>query len=244
VLDYAAARGWRTGENPARWRGHVENLLASRTKVAKVEHHPALPWKEIGAFMAALGKREAGSVAAMALRFAILTAARSGEVLGARWQEIDMEQAAWTIPGDRMKAGKLHRVPLTAAALDVLRRAADLRTTKSPTAYVFPGHRAGSSLSVTALRAVLHRMGRDDLTVHGFRSTFRDWTAESTSYPREVAEAALAHALRDKTEAAYARGDLFEKRRRVMADWAAFCARPAADVGQVVPIRAPEAATA
>jgi integrase len=238
VLDYAAARGWRSGDNPARWRGHLANLLPARGKVARVEHHAALPWREVGAFMAALVEREADSVGALALRFAILTAARSGEVMGARWAEIDLTEAVWTVSAARMKAGQEHRVPLSAAALAVLRQAEALRTSKGADAFVFPGQRPGKGLSVMALAMTLRRMGREDLTVHGFRSTFRDWCAEATNYDRDTAEAALAHTLRDKVEAAYRRGDLFDKRRRLMDDWATFCGRPVVTTGTVTPIRA------
>lgn len=242
VLDYAKALGWRTGENPARWRGHLANLLPARKKIAAVEHHAALPWQQIGAFMVELRERD-GS-AALALEFAVLTAARTGEALGARWGEIDMAEAVWTVPAERMKMKKEHRVPLSGAALDVLRQAAELRTSAAPTAPVFPGQRPGQPLSNMALMMLMRRMGRGDLTVHGFRSAFRDWAAERTSYPNEVAEAALAHVVADKVEAAYRRGDLFEKRRRLMADWAAFCARQAPEAGQVVPIRATDALSA
>ncbi len=238
VLDYATARGWRSGENPARWRGHLANLLPARGKVARVEHHAALPWREVGAFMAALREREASSVAALALRFAILTAARSGEVMGARWAEIDLAEAVWTVPGARMKAGREHRVPLAGDAVNVLQQAAALRTSNAADAFVFPGQRPGKGLSVMALAMTLRRMDREDLTVHGFRSTFRDWCAEATNYDRDTAEAALAHTLRDKVEAAYRRGDLFDKRRRLMEEWATFCGRPAATTGIVTPIRA------
>jgi integrase len=237
VLDYATARGWRTGENPARWRGHLANMLPARSKVARVAHHAALPWQQIGAFMADLGKREAGSVAALALRFAILTAARSGEVLGARWQEIDLAEAVWTVPAGRMKAGREHRVPLTDAALDVLRQAAAMRTSKAANAFVFPGMKPGKPLSVMALAMVLRRMDRHDLTVHGFRSTFRDWCSERSTFDRDTAEAALAHTVRDKVEAAYRRGDQIEKRRRLMDAWATFCAAPPAPAAEVTPIR-------
>jgi integrase len=237
VLDYATARGWRSGENPARWRGHLANLLPARGKVARVEHHAALPWREVGTFMAALGEREADSVAALALRFAILTAARSGEVMGAHWAEIDLGEAVWTVPAERMKAGREHRVPLTAAALAVLRQAAALRTSKAADAFVFPGQRPGKGLSVMALAMTLRRMDRGDLTVHGFRSTFRDWCAEATNFDRDTAEAALAHTLRNKVEAAYRRGDLFDKRRRLMDAWATFCAAPAVPAAEITPIR-------
>ncbi len=235
VLDYATARGWRTGENPARWRGHLDNLLPARSKVAKVEHHAALPWREIGTFMAKLA--DENGLSALALRFVIMTAARTGEAIGARWSEIDMASAVWTVPGARMKAGREHRVPLSEAAMGVLREAAKLATKQDLAAFVFPGAKAGKPLSSMAMLMLLRRMERGDLTAHGFRSTFRDWCAEATNYPREIAEAALAHTLRDKTEAAYQRGDLMEKRRRLMAEWAGFCARQA-PAGDVVPLRA------
>ena len=239
VLDYATARGWRTGENPARWRGHLDNLLPARGKVAPVEHHAALPWREIGAFMAALAEQE--GVAALALRFAILTAARTGEALGARWSEFDMQGAVWAVPAGRMKAGREHRVPLSDAALAALGAAAKLRTDEAPDAPVFPGRQSSAPLSNMALLMLLRRMKRGDLTAHGFRSTFRDWCAESTNYPREVAEAALAHTLRDKVEAAYQRGDMMDRRRPLMAHWAAFCGRPAT-AGAVIRIHATAAA--
>jgi integrase len=233
VLDYAQARGWRTGDNPARWRGHIENLLPKRSKVRTVEHHAALPWREIGAFMQEV-QEEAGT-AAKALRFTILTAARTTEAIEARWTEIDLEAAIWTVPPGRMKAGREHRVPL---AKDVVAMLRALKT-EAPASqiYVFPGAKKDAPLSNMAMNALLRRMKRDDLTVHGFRSTFRDWAGEATNYPRELAEASLAHTLRDKTEAAYARGDAIEKRRRLMEDWATFCARPASADTAVVPIR-------
>ena len=228
VLNYAAAQGWRTGENPARWRGHLDNLLAPPRKVARVEHHAALPWREIAAFMAKLATQE--GVAALTLRFAILTAARTGEAIGATWAEIDLsgpDSPVWTVPAERMKANRQHRSPLSSAAVGVLREAEKLRTEEAPDAPVFPGAKQGTPLSNMALLMLLRRMGHADLTAHGFRSTFRDWAAENTNHPRELAEAALAHALKDKTEAAYQRGDLLEKRRVLMADWAAFCGLPA-----------------
>jgi integrase len=237
VLAYATAREWRTGENPARWRGHIANMLPSRAKVAPEGHHAALPWREMGAFMAELGKREPDSTAALALRFTILTAARSGEVLGARWQEIDLTEAVWTVPAERMKAGREHRVPLTKAALAVLRQAKKQRTSEAADTFVFPGHKPGKPLSVMAMEMVLRRMKRSDLTVHGFRSAFRDWAAEATGFDHDTAEAALAHTLRDKTEAAYRRGDLYEKRRKLMEAWAAFCAKPLAEGGAVTLFR-------
>ena len=218
VLDFAGARGWRDGENPARWRGHLAKLLPAPGKVAKVEHHSALPWPEIGSFMAELRLQD--GAAARALEFTILTAARTGETIGAIWSEIDIAAAQWTVPAARMKAGREHRVPLSGAALAVL---ADVASPRD--AWIFPGGRPGKPLSNMSMLMLSRRMGRPKLTVHGFRSTFRDWCAESTDYPREVAEQALAHVLGDKVEAAYRRGDLLGKRRQLMEDWAAFCSR-------------------
>ena len=233
VLDFAAARGWRTGDNPARWRGHLANLLPARSKVARVEHFAALPWGEVGEFVAALRKRD--GIAARAVEFTILTAARSGETQGATWREIDLQTATWTIPRERMKAGVEHRVPLSAptqAILDDL-----IPNPPDPAALVFSTARSRKrQLSYSALSSVLLRMGQKAVTIHGFRSAFRDWAAESTGYAREVVEMALAHAVGDKVEAAYRRGDLFEKRRRLMADWAAYCGQASAPESQVLPI--------
>ena len=220
VLDYAKARGWREGENPARWRGHLSNLLPRPSRLARVVHHPALPSQRIGAFMVDL--RAEDGIAARALQFTILTAARTGEVIGARWSEIDLEGGTWTVPGERMKAGREHRVPLTEPAVAVLRAVLPLRNQKHGD-WIFPSTRLRKPLSNMAMTALLRRMKREDITVHGFRSTFRDWAAENTAHSREVAEAALAHVLADKVEAAYRRGDLFEKRRRLMEDWAKYC---------------------
>jgi len=219
VLSYATTHGWRAGENPARWRGHLENVLPKKSKVAKVEHHAALPWQEISSFMMTLDKEK--GVGALALRFAILTAARTGEVIGAKWSEIDRETKVWTVPGDRMKAGRENRVPLTAEALAVLDAAEGLRMDEVD--YVFPGGKKDAPLSNMAMLALLRRMKRDDLTAHGFRSTFRDWAAE-TGQPADIAEAALAHVIGNKTVAAYQRGDLLDRRRKLMEEWAAFCA--------------------
>jgi integrase len=230
VLDWATARRHRQGDNPARWRGHLDQLLPARAKVQKVQHHAALPYTEIAGFMAQL--RDQDGVAAAALEFLILTATRTGEVIGATWDEFDLDTATWTIPPDRMKAGKEHRVPLSKPGLALLKQ---LQKDNSG-AFVFPGGKPGKPLSNMALLALLERMDRDDLTVHGFRSTFRDWSAERTNFPREVAEHALAHSLKDKVEAAYRRGDLFEKRRRLMDEWAKFCAQPNS-AAKVVPIR-------
>jgi integrase len=223
VLDYATARDWRAGPNPAAWRGHLAKLLPAPGKVARVAHFAALAWPEIAPFMGELRAQE--GVAAAALEFTILTAARSGETRGATWAELDLASAVWTVPASRMKAGREHRVPLSDVALAVLRRMEPLRS--GPDGYVFPGARAGRPLSDMAMIALLRRMGRGDLTAHGFRSSFRDWCAEATHYPRELAEAALAHTIEAKVEAAYRRGDLFAKRRALMADWAAHCAWPA-----------------
>lgn len=216
VLDWATVRGFRQGENPARWKGHLDKLLPARSKVQKVEHHPALPYADITGFMADLAGRE--GLAARALEFAILTAARSGEVRGAAWGEIDFDARIWTIPAERMKAGKEHRVPLSSRAMALLRSLP--RVTGSPLVFTVP---RGGVLSDMTLTAVLKRMGRKDLTQHGFRSTFRDWAGETTAFPREVIEHALAHQLRDKAEAAYQRGDLLRKRADLMQAWADAC---------------------
>ena len=219
VLDYATARSWRQGDNPARWRGHIANLLPRRTKVRAVEHHPALAWSEMGAFMARIRAEE--GTAARCMELVILTATRTGEAIGATWAEVDLAAGVWTIPRKRMKAGVEHRVPLTKPVLALLRTQREAASGD----YVFPGAKAGKPLSNMAMMMVLRRMKRLDITVHGFRSTFRDWAAEATTYPREVAEAALAHTLRDKVEAAYRRGDLFEKRKALMEEWAGWCQR-------------------
>jgi integrase len=219
VLDWATARGHRRGENPARWKGHLDNLLPAKTKVRRVEHHAALPYPELGAFMAEL--RAAPGLSARALEFAILTAGRTGEVLGATWAEFDLDGATWTVPASRMKAGREHKVPLSDAAMAILRGLprTDGRVFK---------------LSNMALLMTLRRMERGDLTAHGFRSTFSDWCAERTNYPSEVREMALAHVVGDKVEAAYRRGDLFEKRRQLAEAWARYCDNPA--TGEVISI--------
>jgi integrase len=238
VLDYAAARNWRSGQNPARWRGHLSNLLPRRSKVAPVEHHAALPWQDMGAFMATL--RQQPGTAARALEFCILTATRTGETIGARWSEVDMDAAVWTVPASRMKARREHRVPLSEAALAVLRAMTPLRP-EAGDSFVFPGGKADRPLSSMAMLMLLRRMKRGDLTVHGFRSAFRDWCEEATSTPHAVSEAALAHTIGDKVEAAYRRGDLFAKRARLMADWADYCAKAPAEV-VALPAARPEAA--
>lgn len=227
VLAWATVRGYRSGDNPARWKGHLDQLLPPRSKVRKVEHHSALPYVELPAFMAALRARD--SVSARALEVTILTAARTSETVKAVWAEIDLQVRVWTIPGDRMKAGREHRVPLSDRAIEILKalpREGD---------FVFIGARKGSSLSNMAMLELMRGM-RTGFVPHGFRSTFRDWAAERTNFPREVAEAALAHVVGDKVEAAYRRGDLFDKRRQLMTVWAEYCSAPPVD-GEVVPIR-------
>ncbi len=229
ILDWAKARGYREGENPARWRGHLNHLLPARSKVRKVLHHAALPYTEISAFIAELHKRE--GMAARALEFAILTAARSGEVLGARWEEFDLDAAVWTVPAGRMKAGKEHRVPLALRALEIVKDMAGMSDE-----FVFPGDKSSRPLSEKALWKALHRMKVENATVHGFRSAFRDWAAERTNYANHVVEMALAHTIGDKVEAAYRRGDLLDKRRSLMDGWANFCSSSATS-GAVLPLR-------
>lgn len=220
VIDYATAHGWRSGDNPARWRGHLAKLLPAPDKIARAVHHPALRWQEIGAFMAALRGQE--GITARALEFTILTAARTGEAIGAKWSEIDTNAAVWTVPPGRMKGGAEHRVPLSEAAQQVL-TCLVLQRNDSAGGWVFPGGRSELPLSNMSMIMLLRRIGRDDLTVHGFRSTFRDWCAEATNYSREIAEKALAHTVGDETERSYQRADLLEKRRLLMEDWAKFC---------------------
>ena len=235
ILDFAKLRKWRDGENPARWKGSLKGLFPARAKVAAVEHFAALPYKDIGGFMVELAG--VSGVAAMALRFTILTAARTGEVIGATWSEIDEPAGVWIVPAARMKAGKEHRVPLSAPALAILAEVRKLRTIDGPAAPVFPGVNGARGLSKNALLVTLHRLGHGTITAHGFRSTFRDWASETTTYPSEAGEAALAHVIADKTEAAYRRGDLFEKRRRLMEDWATYCGRLAPTTGEVLSMR-------
>jgi len=247
VLDWAAVRGYRGRDNPARWRGHLDKLLPAPGKVTRAGNHPALDWREVDDFWTALAKVE--GMGAAALRFAILCASRSGEVRSATWSEIDLEAGVWTVPGARMKAGKEHRVPLSPAAVDLLRSVPRLDNSE----LVFPGAKLGPLSDVTLL-AVIRRLHANSVaaggagwidrrqgkvaTPHGIaRSTFRDWAAEATAYPGEMAELALAHAVGNKVEAAYRRGDMFEKRRRMMVDWAAFLTKPKAKRGTVHPIR-------
>lgn len=232
VLDWAKVQGYRSGENPAAWRGHLDKLLPPPKKVADVEHHAALPWKEIGAFMVQL--RQAPGLAALLVELIILTATRTSEALLARWSEFDEKERVWTIPAERMKAKKEHTVPLSDAVLSLLKRI-QAETVDAESEYLFPGRKEGAMSNMAGL-ALLRRMGRGDLTVHGFRSTFRDWCAEATDYPNHVAEKALAHVIDDKTEAAYRRGELLAKRRALMHDWSVYC-NTAPSSGTVVPIR-------
>lgn len=246
VLAWATVSGFRKGDNPARWRGNLDAVLAKPGKVAKAKHHPSLPFDEAPAFMVDLRSREA--MAARAVEFAILTTTRSGEVRGARWAEIDLDAAVWTVPAERMKSGKEHRVPLSTRAVHILKALPRMAGSE----FVFPAAR-GAQLSDMALTQLIRRMHEASIgkggkgyldpkqgkvaTVHGFRSTFRDWASERTAYAREVAEMALAHTIGDKVEAAYRRGDLFDKRTKMMADWAKFLATPAATGSKVVAIK-------
>jgi len=223
ILDWAAARKYREGENPARWKGSLDKLLPSRSKVRKVKHHAALPYDDIAEFIAALRKQS--SISAMGLELLILTACRTGEIIKARWDEFDFDKQLWTIPEERMKSGREHRVPLSLDTLEVLKKLNEVSTE----GFILPGQRPNSSLSNMAFLQLLKRMKRPDLTGHGFRSSFKDWSAECTQYPNEVSEMALAHTVGSKVEAAYRRGDLFEKRRRLMDDWASFCNQPSSE---------------
>jgi integrase len=215
VLNAAKTKGYRTGENPAQWRGHLENLLPKRQQLSR-GHHRALPYQAVPALIQRL--RSSGSVSALCLEFAILTAARSGEAMGARWSEVNFDAAIWTVPPERMKAQKEHRVPLSPRALEIVRQLAEVQVSE----FVFPGQRKGRPLSTMALMMVLRRMAID-ATPHGFRSAFRDWAAEQTHVPREVAEAVLAHTLENKVEAAYRRTDFLEKRRELLNSWGVYC---------------------
>lgn len=217
ILDWATAHGYRQGKNPARWRGHLDKLLPARSKVRKVEHHPALPYLEIPKFMPLL--RALDGTSARALEFTILTGCRTSEVLNARWDEIDTRRRLWIVPAERMKSGKEHPVPLSIRAMEIVKQ-----MHKRGSLWVFEG-RKDKPLSSMALLMTLRRLNRSDLTVHGFRSTLRDWAAEKTEYPQEVAEMALAHTVGDKVEAAYRRGDLLEKRYQFMQDWASYCSQ-------------------
>jgi integrase len=231
VLDFAKVRGLRSGENPALWKGHLDHALGGRSRAARIKHHQAISYRDVGPFMAELRKRD--GISARTLEFTILTAARTGEAIAAQWSEIDLSERLWTVPSERMKAGRVHRVPLSArviTSLEVLPQEGN---------FVFPDARENKPLSNMAMLELMREMRGMGSTVHGFRSTFRDWAAEQTSYPNEMCEIALAHTLGDKTEAAYRRGDMMEKRRRLMQDWADFCETLATptDTSNVVAIR-------
>jgi integrase len=217
ILDWATAGGLRRGENPARWRGLLEHRLSKQPRSARVKHHPALDYRRMPAFMAKLRRQQ--GIAARCLEFTILTGARTSESTGARRNELNLDEALWTVPGERIKAGRTHRVPLAPRALAIIREQLKFRAGD----YVFAGRKPTAPLSNMAMATVLRRMGMNNITVHGFRSSLRDWAAEQTNYPREVAEMALAHVVGDKVEAAYRRGDLLEKRKQIMADWANYC---------------------
>jgi integrase len=228
VLDFAKARGWRRGENPALWRGHLKNVLPARQKLTR-GHHAAMPYKDVPAFSKALQRAEA--MAARALEFLILTASRSSEVTGARWPEFDFKTEVWVVPPERMKAGKEHRVPLSKRAMQIVSELHEAGVSD----FVFPGQKPKRPLSSSAMEMLMRRLKSDQYTVHGFRSGFRDWAGDETSFPREVAEAALAHRVGDETERAYRRADALEKRRKLMQAWADYLDRTV--VANVVPIR-------
>lgn len=229
VLNFAKVKGWRTGENPAIWRGNLENVLPRRQKLAR-GHHRAMPYQEVPKLMEQLNTRDA--IAARTLEFLILTTTRSGETLNATWQEIDFEACVWTIPAIRMKAGKAHRVPLTEPTLDILKPLSEIRVSD----YVFPGQKPYRPMSNMALHMLLRRMNVERATIHGFRSSFRDWAGDETVFARETAEECLAHVVGNAVERAYRRGDALEKRRRLMEAWAAYCL--SVPSSKVVPIRA------
>ncbi len=230
VLDWAKVQGYRSGDNPAAWKGNLAEALPKPSKVADAGHHAALPWAEMGQFMVTL--RAMPGAGSMAMQLIILTATRTSEVIEAKWSEFDLDAGLWVIPKERMKGFREHRVPLSKQALAVLEQ---VNWDNKMSEFVFPSAKPDRAISNMTCLAVLKRMGRSDLTVHGFRSTFRDWAAESTAYPRDVCEMALAHAIEDKSEAAYRRGDLLEKRTRLMIEWATFCDTNLGDA-DVIPI--------
>lgn len=227
VLDWAAVRGYRTGENPARWRGHLDKLLPKRSSFQKVQHFKALPVDQVGEFMAKL-RMERG-ISHRALEFLILTASRTEQVIGAKWDEFDFETAMWVVPADRMKVKKEHRVPLSGRAIEILQEMKEVSTGT----FVFESPQGGRPLSNNAMLSALEHLGYE-ITVHGFRSTFKDWATEHTNFAGEVSEAALAHSIKNKVEAAYRRGDLLEKRRKLMKEWEKFCITRKTDEGRVI----------
>lgn len=231
ILDWAAVSGFRQGENPARWRGHLDKMFPKRSRVKPVKHYPSLPYPEMPKFMEALTTEEGHTITAFT--FAVLTASRTGEVIGARWDEFDLQRKIWTIPAERMKAKKEHRVALSDKALELIQSL----PVHGDSPYVFPGRRVKKPMSNMAFIQILKRLGYSHVTPHGFRSTFRDWVSEATGYPSEVAEMALAHSVSDKVEAAYRRGDLLQKRFNLMDDWAGYChSPPLEDEENVVPL--------
>lgn len=231
VLDYAAARGWRSDSNPARWRGHLKSVLPARQVLSR-GHHAAMPYADVPAFVARL--QNSAAMAARALELLILTASRSGEVLNATWSEIDLDDRTWTIPAVRMKATREHRIPLTVRAVEVLKPLSEARVSE----YVFFGQKPKRPLSASAMEMLLRRLKADKYTPHGFRSSFRDWVGDKTTFAREVAEAALAHRVGDATERAYRRADAFDKRRKLMEAWEGYClTKPSGNVISLRPRR-------
>jgi len=230
ILNWATSRHYRQGENPARWKGHLENLLHAKVRIASERHQPAMPYQELPRFIDEL--RTQVGISARALEFTILTAARTGEAINATWEEFDLKSALWTIPGERMKAGRSHSVPLSRRVIEIL----EALPRETGSNFVFPGMRRASQLSNMAMLQLLRGMRGNTSTVHGFRSSFRDWAGDETNFQREVVEAALAHTIRDQSEAAYRHGTALEKRRRLMEAWAGYCGR-AAHAGSVTPIR-------
>jgi integrase len=228
ILDWATVRGYRTGDNPARWGGHLSEVLPSPASIAKPKHYAALPYAELPEFMEKLATVE--SIAARALEFTILTAARTGETIGARWDEIDLQSATWTVPGERMKAGKQHKVPLSERAVAILEA-----IPREAGGFVFVGASAGAHLGKLSMYRVMKRL-RDDIDVHGFRSSFSDWAHEVSAFPNHVIEMSLAHSVGSAVERSYRRGDLFDKRHQLMATWAKFCTSKPVTAAEVVPI--------
>ncbi len=235
ILDWATVKKYRQGENPARWQGHLKITMGAGSKAQGIKHQPALPYAQIGDFMVSL--KEQDGIAPLSLMFTIMTAARTSETIGATWDEIDLKKKVWTVPASRIKGGREHRVPLSKAVLGILeplKKLHDKLDKDERSNWVFPSNRRRRPLSNMAMLALLKRMERKDITVHGMRSSFRDWAAEQTNFPREIAEAALAHISGDKTEASYLRTDHFEKRRLLLDAWARYCETPSASKGKVV----------